>query len=427
MELRMSCKERERLKLMEQVEQKGLSQKEAGRLMGLSERQVRRLVKRYREQGDAGLVHRLRGRESNRKIPRVRREAALALLRERYSDFGPTLAAEYLEKDSGLCLSRETLRGWMIEERLWKCRRRREPKRQRRPRRACLGELVQMDTSLHDWLEGRGEQAVLIAMIDDATSRVFARFFPTDSTETNLSLLRDYVRRYGRPVALYADKASHFRVNLKKNGEIRAGRTQIGRALAQLDIEYIPAHSPQAKGRVERLFGTLQDRLVKALRLENIGTLEAANAFLQKPFLPEFNRRFTVPASHPFDAHRAVKGFSLAAILCPHQRRLVANDFTIRFENQSYQILKEDIRPGLRGARVDVEQRLEGPLKIRWKDRYLCYRQIDTTEPPPRAGTPVGRRPPSVPARPGKHRPAPDHPWRRTFLSGTKQDISNLR
>lgn len=157
MELRMSRKERERLKLVEQVEQRALSQKEAGRLMGLSVRQVRRLVKRYRRQGDAGLVHRLRGRESNRKIPLVRREAALALIRERYSDFGPTLVAEYLEKDSGLCLSRETLRGWMIEEGLWKSRRRREPKRQRRPRRACWGELVQMDTSLHDWFEGRGE------------------------------------------------------------------------------------------------------------------------------------------------------------------------------------------------------------------------------------------------------------------------------
>ncbi|MCK5557815.1 MAG: ISNCY family transposase [Candidatus Hydrogenedentes bacterium] len=396
MELRMSRKERDRLKLMEQVEQRRLSQKEAARLMGLSVRQVRRLVKRYREQGDAGLVHRLRGRGSNRKIPPIRRGVALTRIREHYSDFGPTLVAEYLEKDSGVYLSRETLRGWMIEEGLWKSRRRREPKRQRRPRRACFGELVQMDTSLHDWFEGRGEQAVLIAMIDDATSRVFARFFPTDSTETNLSLMRDYLRRYGRPLALYADQASHFRVNLKKDGEVRPGQTQIGRVLAQLDIEYIPAHSPQAKGRVERLFGTLQDRLVKALRLANIERIEAANEFLQKLFLPEFNRRFTVPAARSLDVHRPVKGFSLAAILCPHQRRVVANDFTIRFENQFYQILKEEIRPGLRGARVEVEQRLEGPIKIRWKERYLHYRRIEKTDESARAVTPVGLRPPSV-------------------------------
>jgi len=384
-------------------------------------------VKRYEQQGDAGLVHRLRGQGSNRKIPEVKRDIAMGRVRERYSDFGPTLAAEYLEKDSGVCLSRETLRRWMIEEGLWKARRRREPKRQRRPRRACFGELVQMDTSLHDWFEGRGEEAVLIAMIDDATSRVFARFFPTDSTETNLRLIGDYIRHHGRPRAIYADKASHFRINLKRDGETRPGQTQIGRALSELDVEYIPAHSPQAKGRVERLFGTLQDRLVKALRLANIGRIEAANEFLQKPFLPEFNRRFTVPAARSLDVHRPVKGFSLAAILCPHERRVVANDFTVRFENQSYQILKEEIRPGLRRARVRVEKRLNGPMKIRWKDRYLHYRQIEKTDESARAVTPVGLRPPSVTARIRKHRPAPDHPWRRTFLSCTKEDISKLR
>lgn len=427
MELRMSQKERDRLKLVEQVDRGRILQKEAARLMSLSVRQVRRIVKRYEQQGDAGLVHRLRGQGSNRKIPEVKRDRAMGRVRERYSDFGPTLAAEYLEKESGLSISRETLRRWMIEEGLWKSRRRREPKRQRRPRRACFGELVQMDTSLHDWFEGRGEQAVLIAMIDDATSRVFARFFPTDSTETNLRLIGDYIRHHGRPRAIYADKASHFRINLKRDGETRPGQTQIGRALSELDVEYIPAHSPQAKGRVERLFGTLQDRLIKALRLQDIATIEAANEFLQKPFLPEFNRRFTVPAARSLDVHRPVKGFSLAAILCPHERRVVANDFTVRFENQSYQILKEEIRPGLRRARVRVEKRLNGPMKIRWKDHYLHYRRIEQTDESERAVTPVGLRPPSVTARIRKHRPAPDHPWRRTFLSCTKEDISKLR
>ena len=219
----------------------GLKPGEAARLMGLSVRQVRRLIQRYREEGDQGIIHRLRGRESNRKIPEMTRDLVLSLIRGHYEDFGPTLVSEYLEGESGLRVSKETLRRWMMEEGLWKARRRKEPKRQRRARRACWGELVQMDTSIHDWLEGRGEEGVLIAMIDDATSRVWMRFYPTDSTETNMALIREYLRRYGRPLAVYADKASHFRINLKKDGEERPGQTQIQRALRQLEIEYMLA------------------------------------------------------------------------------------------------------------------------------------------------------------------------------------------
>ena len=297
MELRMSQKERDRIRVLEEIVAGRLKQCEAADILHLSSRQLRRILKRYLAEGDQGLVHALRGRQSNRKIGNEVKETALRHLRKEYRGFGPTLASEKLMERQSICVSRETVRHWMMAEGLWKSRKQRVKHHGWRPRRSCFGELVQMDSSIHDWFEGRGEEAWLISMIDDATSRPYMRFFPTDSTETNMAAIKGYIKRHGRPLAIYADKASHFLTTRKASVEEQLkgtpALTQIQRALKELDIEYISAHSPQAKGRVERCFGTAQDRLVKEFRLNGINTTAQANQFLKKQFLPMWNLRFT--------------------------------------------------------------------------------------------------------------------------------------
>ena len=434
MELRMSRKERDRLKVMEQVEQGLMSQIKAAEVLGLSVRQVRRIQLRYRGQGDRGLVHRSRGRPSSRRIDEEVRRRALEWIERRYRDFGPTLAAEYLAREAGIKVSRETVRGWMMQAGLWRGSRKKRPHRRRRARRSCRGELVQMDTSEHAWFEGRGEQAELITMIDDATSEVFQRFFPADTTMANMAILRDYVERFGRPVALYADRASHFKHTwtAREGRALKANATQIERALAELDIELIVARSPQAKGRVERRFGIDQDRMVKALRLEGIATIEAANRFLEREFTGRMNEKFARRAAQAADAHRSAEGLDLDAIFSVQETRHVAHDCTVQFKGQVYQIEAGEIAAGLAGARLTVEQRLDRTLRMRWGDRYLGYRKLDPArgQDDRHAGDrSVGLRPPSrSPVKKGKpYVPPPDHPWRRTFLPGKKEDNSTLR
>jgi len=444
MELRMSRKERDRLKVMAALVEGRLTQAEAATRLGLSVRQVRRILVRYRAEGDAGLVHRARGRPSNRRLPATMRRRAVAAVRRRYRDFGPTLASEKLAERDGLTVSRETLRQWMIEAGLWKPRRPRRAVHLWRPRRSAFGELVQMDTSEHAWLEGRGEaEPVLVSMIDDATGRQVKRFFASDTTEANLETLGGWLRRHGRPLAVYADRNSIFRVNRPvTDAEARSGReaeTQFGRALRQLGIAYIPASSPQAKGRVERSFQTDQDRLVKELRLRGIATVEAANAYLEAEYVPMLNRRFTVPAASSVDAHRPIRGYDLAAVLSVQTLRTVANDYTVRHGGRRYQIQRRSITGGLRGGKVVVEERLDGTLKLRFRDRYLRWHAIAMPTPPTNAAAGAqrthrrrGEAPASVPsASAAPRRPAKDHPWRQPFkrsvLSGGKPDISTLR
>jgi len=442
----MSGKERDRLKVMAALRERRLRQVEAARRLGLSVRQVRRILARYRAEGDAGLVHRARGRPSNRRLPDLLRRRVMAQVARAYRDFGPTLAAEKLWERDGLGVSRETLRQWMVAEGLWKPRR---PARQVhlwRPRRSSFGELVQMDTSEHAWFEGRGEaEPVLVSMIDDATGRQAKRFFPSDTTEANLETLGVWLRRHGRPGAIYADRNSIFRVNRPPSGEeARAGReaeTQFGRALRELGIAYIAASSPQAKGRVERSFQTDQDRLVKELRLRGISDVEAANAYLEAEYVPMLNRRFAVPAASSVDGHRPIRGYDLGAILSVQTVRTVANDYTVRHGGRRYQIERRSITGGLRGGKVTVEERLDRSVKLRWQGRYLRYHRVlprpqtTTTTTSTRETTKARRRvaaPASVPSAPASpRRPAKDHPWRQPFkrsvLSGGKPDISTLR
>jgi hypothetical protein len=344
------------------------------------------------------------------------REKAVKLVQGEYRDFGPTLAAEYLAEKHRLRVSKETLRQWMLAAGLWRRKRRRvEEVHVWRSRRARCGELVQWDSSEHGWLEERGPKLALVAMMDDATSRALARFVEHDTSEENLRLLGTYLERWGRPVEFYTDKDSMFTVNRPaRHAPDEAWTeelTQIGRALQEVGIGWIPAHSPQAKGRIERFFGTAQDRLVKGLRKAGVRTLREANRYLEQEYLPRWNRRFTVAPANPTEAHRPLgKEHDLAAILSHVESRVVANDYTLRYHKKIYQIVRADIRPGLRGATVRMEERLDQNVWVRFRDRYLT---VSVCAPLARPQSPPARqhiqRMPRAFARP------PSRPWMEGF------------
>lgn len=409
----MSQRERDVLKVMQGVLDGNRTQVEAARLLKRSVRQVRRIQHKLQASGDAALVHGLRGKPSNHCHTPDLRQKVLKAYRARYPDFGPTLACEKLA-DEGLQVGVETLRRWLLAEGLWERRRYRDPHRCRRPRRSCFGELVQMDASVHDWLEGRGEEVVLITMIDDATSRVMARFYPAGTVESHMDLLGRWLRKYGRPLAIYTDRHSIFEPHEK--GQPLAdpeATTQFGRALKELDIELIRVHSPQAKGRVERSFGTAQDRWVKELRLAKARTCEAANRVLER-VVPDHNRRFAKAALKPTDAHRRLgAAHRLESILSIQAERVVSNDYVVRWANRHYQLLPP-VHPGERGGRVVIEHRLDGSMAIRFGTRYLAYREVQATS---------GREEVAGPSKESKKKPSKvwkppaDHPWRKRVVS----------
>src|ERR1700726_1648875 len=348
----LSQRERDRLKVLHEIQQKQLTQVAGAQRLKVSDRQVRRMLLGIRERGDAALVHGLRGRPSNRKLPARFQQKILARLQQRYADFGPTLAAEHLAQE-GFSVSRETLRKWMTKAALWRPRSQRVKKiHVWRERRASFGELVMQDSSPFRWLEERGPACQLIAVIDDAPSRFYARFTEHDSTEENLRTLGEWLRRYGRPVAHYTDKNSIFRSSdamlLREQLRGEKARSHFGRALHELGIEWIAAHSPQAKGRIERLFATLQDRLVKEMRLAGIASIEAANHFLKTRFLPEWEQRFTVAPRNPRNAHRQLgRAQRLDEILSVRAVRKVAQDHTVSWEGNLWGVPREEVCAGL--------------------------------------------------------------------------------
>lgn len=373
----MSQRERDVLKVMGLVLAGKRTQVEAARLIGRSERQVHRLFKRLKGEGDVGVIHRLRGRRSNNLGDQSERQRAIALCRSEYAGFGPTLAAEKLAENQGIDLSAETLRGWMLAEGLWARKRRRDKHRQRRPRRSCFGEMVQADASTHDWLEGRGPILALVGMIDDATSRVVLRFHESETTDAYMDVLGRWIRKHGRPVSWYSDRHGIFRAEESVAGydEKQSVLTQFSRAIDELGMELILANSPQAKGRVERLWNTCQDRLVKELRLGKATTREQANAVLEQKFSGWFNRRCINKPASKNDAHRPIDKLDLDAILSIQHERVVMNDYTIRFENRVYQLLAPAL-PGQRGGKVLVENRADGSMRIRFKGRYLQFSPV---------------------------------------------------
>jgi hypothetical protein len=404
----MSGKELRRVHVIRQAMEKKLTQTKAGALVGLTARHVRRIIQRVRTEGDAGFAHRGRGKPSNRRIAARVKARVLRLYEKRYGDFGPTLAAEKLAERHGIALSEETLRLWLRAAGVGHFQRRKRPHRAWRERRAHVGELVQLDGSHHDWLEGRGPHGVLMAYIDDASSRVSARFYEYEGTIPAMDSFTRYVTRYGIPLAVYADKHTTYQSPAQPTVEDQlAGvkpTSQFGRALGELGVELIPAHSPQAKGRVERLFKTFQDRLIKELRLAGITTLPAANQFLST-YLPLHNQRFAVPPAQAADLHRpSPSGRDLDRVLCVKTTRLLRRDWTVAHSGRLYQV-----HTNVRATHVMVEERVDGTMRITHHDRPLAYHVI--------ASRPVSAAEPpkvQVPRRPVK--PTWDHPWRKRLL-----------
>src|SRR5881394_3022180 len=414
--LLMSQKERARIGVMKQVKGKELSLVAAAKLLRLSYRQSKRVWRRYRDKGDKGLVHRGRGRLSNRAKADEFRQEVLARYAKRYPDFGPTLAAEHLSRE-GLEVDRETLRRWLLVKGRWSIKRRRQKHRQWRERKACFGELVQMDGSHHDWFEGRREWAVLMVMIDDATNRTYAQFSEQETTRAAYDTFEGYVRRHKLPVGLYVDRDSIYRTEREPNVAEQLAReeplTQFGRAMKGLGVAIELAYSPQAKGRVERRNGLLQDRLVKELRLAAISDLEGANRFLEEKFLPELNRRFWVKPAQEADAHQPVPR-NLAEALNWEEERVVQRDWTVAWEGRWFQIESDHQALCLAGRSVIVRQLHDGTVQLLRDGQKLQCREL--AQRPARAPRPKALKRGVSPIKPGAA-----HPWRQFGTGVGKQ------
>jgi transposase len=373
--LTMSNRELTRLEVMQRLKDKRLTQKEAARMLGISTRQVKRLWRAYRQKGAKGLVSARRGKPSNNQLDVGVAQQALDLIKEKYEDFGPTLAHEKLTEVHKLQVSRESVRRIMIEEGIWKPKRAKKPSaHQMRERRACIGELVQIDGSDHDWFEGRGPKCTLLVFMDDATGQLLELWFVPDETFfAYCEASRHYFERYGKPLAFYSDKHGIFRVNQERPLGLSSGLTQFGRAMQELDIQIICANTPQAKGRIERANQTLQDRLVKELRLLGISDMQAGNAYLPQ-FREDFNRRFAVEPRSRHDAHRPLlKTDPLDVILTHQETRTLSKNLTVQFKQVVYQI--QSNRPGyaLRNAQVLVCENAQGAVTIFYQNKPLAY------------------------------------------------------
>jgi hypothetical protein len=393
----MSQEERDWLHWLKQVRDGEITQRQAAECMKVSDRWVRKLLKRHERVGDEVVIHGLRGRVSNRRIgEEIRRKAVRILRQPDWRDFGPTFASEQLAKRHQIQVSKETVRAWMMAEGLWQSHPRAVKEvHEWRPRRSAFGELVQWDTSTHDWLEGRGEPVrYLVRMIDDATSRSWGRFVRQDSTRENMGVLWEYLERNGRMVDVYTDHHSMFAVaaRAKESAAERQAAdrlTQLGRALRELGIGWIGAFSPQAKGRVERSFGTDQDRLVKLLRLAKVNSLTGANEFLEQEYWPEWNERFARPLRGVPDLHRPLAPeIDLASSLSHVESRVIDNDYTISFAGRRYRIARQDVRAGMKRQSLRVELRLDGTLKGRYKGQYVEITECGPKMPAPPAAAP---------------------------------------
>ena len=413
--IEMSIRERRRMGVMERVKERRLKVREAAEMMRVSYRQAKRIWQRYRQAGDAGLVHRGRGRGSNRARPTRERNRAVALYLKRYAGFGPLLASEHLADEHGIVVDHETLRRWLWGAGHWTARQRREAHRAARERRPRCGDLVQIDGSEHDWFEGRGPRAVLMVMVDDATNQTLARFYPAEDTASAYDVFERYVCRYGLPAALYPDRDSIYvctrEACLEEELADTGPETQFARAMRELDVDLIPAHSPQAKGRVERRHGLFQDRLVKEMRLLGICSIAEANTYLDESFLDLVNERYTVAPRDSANGHRPrPAAATLALTLSWQEPRTVAKDWTVRWRNRRFQIDARHAALGLPGRRILFVERRDGTLAMLYGQRLLTFREAPTALPP----RVVTRRPVHPPTP--RHPPAPDHPWRKRLL-----------
>ena len=408
--LPMSSKELTRLEVMQRLKDKRLLQKEAALQLGLSVRQVKRLWQKYKKQGTKGLISQRRGKVSNHRLEAEAAQRALDLLKKKYADFGPTLAHEKLQECDQVQISRESVRKLMMAEGMWKPRRRKkEVVHQMRERRACFGELIQIDGSEHAWFEDRDERCTLLVFIDDATGQLVELRFVTDESFFGYGeAARSYFERCGKPVAFYSDRHGIFRVNAAQVLGSTLGLTQFGRAMQALDVQIICANTPQAKGRVERVIQTLQDRLVKELRLRNISSLEAGNAFLPE-YRADFNRRFAVQPRSTHDAHRPLlPSDNLDRILTWQKQTHLTKNLTLQYHKIIYQVQTERPVYTLQKAPVTICENAKGEVMILYKDKPLAY---TTFKKLPAQATVVDTKHLNR-SLPSPKPPAADHPWR---------------
>lgn len=416
--LEMTAEDRKRLHIIRKAELREIKQRQAAELLEISVRQVRRIIRKVRKEGDGGVIHKLRGRNSNHALDRELREKSLEIYRQRYEGFGPTFASEKLAEEQQIRISEETLRNWLKQERISYPGRRPRPHRQWRDRRTSRGEMIQLDGSHHDWLEGRGPKLVLMAYIDDATSEVFARFYDSEDNFAVLDSFKRYVRKNGLPCSVYTDRHAVYKAERRPLDidEQLAGQrepmTNFQRALKELGIQIIFAHSPQAKGRIERLFETLQDRLVKEMRLLQIRTQEQANIFLGK-YLNTFNRKYSVVPANTVDLHRKLPPqMDINRILCVKENRVLKNDFTVQFGGRFYQI-----KDKIKANKIIAAVWLNGSLHFQFDDKDLHYEEI---HPPQRALKPKIARSCRKPTKPPK-----DHPWRKLHHHSKEKHVNH--
>jgi transposase len=408
----MSQQELQRVKILEKILDKKMKQREACKILSLSRRQIIRLLKKYRRQGVDGLLSQKRGKPSNNRFCEDVRKNVLAITKEKYADFGPTFLQEKLVENHAIEVSKETLRTWMIAEGIWEAKRRKAARiHQSRERRDCFGELIQIDGSPHDWFEGRREKCCLLVFIDDATSRlVNLRFEESETTAGYFRTMREYVTKFGLPMALYSDRHSIFRINMPETKH--EGLTQFERAMKELGVETICANSPQAKGRVERANGILQDRLIKEMRLHKINDLEAANTYLPK-FIESYNKKFAVEPKNSVDAHVKLKDAkNLNLIFSFQNTRTLSKNLEMSYNSVIYQVKTDGQGYGLRHAKTTVCEDLEGKVTLIYKGKklnYSCYEKRTKTAEIVEAKT-LNHKIDSIVKRIVK--PSADHPWR---------------
>lgn len=427
-QLTMSNREIDKLKVIQNTIDGKFTWPQAADILSLSERQVGRLCARVREEGNSGVIHGLKGQPSNNKLPEATICKAISLVRQHFGDFGPTLANEHLLDDYKIRISINTLRKAMIVAEIYRPKTHKPKHRDWRKRRACVGMLVQLDGSEHDWFEGRGPKCALLVFIDDATSRIlYARFITVEDTINLMRCTKDYLKINGRPVAIYVDKDSIYKINRQASidEELRDAMplSQFTRAMGELGVEMIFANSPQAKGRVERGFRTHQDRLVKELRLAGISDMAAANRFLETVYIAKHNGKFAVAPASRINAHRPLlKTHRLDEILCVKLNRTLANDYTLRFDNKFFQVTKDqDIRIRPRDI-VTIEQWLDGSLHLKFKGVYLQYKRIDKLPHRGYYATHRGELNRLAVLTVGTSVPGKNHPWRR-FVPAKKPQM----
>lgn len=423
----MSSKELRRVEVLGRVKGKSLKLIEAAELLEISYRQVKRLSKRYREGGREALQHGGCGRRSNRAKPAKLRRQVLKRIRERYADFGPTLASEHLRRDEGLEIHAETLRRWLKEEGLSRRQRKRKPYRKRRERKQHFGELVQMDGSFHLWLEERGPKACLMHMVDDATSQAGGEFGKEETIWAAAKALRDWIEQYGVPRALYTDWKNVYVQPPSAQEKIRGEQpqTQFGRMCAELGIKIIPASSPQAKGRVERAHGTHQDRLVKKLRLQGINNYAEANRYLRQSYWQEHNRRYAQPAAGSDYHRKKPSSRELDAIFCLKEERRVSQDWVVSYHRRCLQLQRQSRHWAPANNWVTVCEWEDGRIAITYRGQRLRFHEVPGPRPRPvKVAEPAASRT-QHPA------PAAHHPWRSSYKAsplpsaGLAQDISS--